>query len=630
MKKHNHFCVLKGDPVIPGANRTPEGMNFAVEVPEGKEASLVLYRKGHKAPYEEIPFTDRDRTGRVCSMLLKDFEGDKYEYNFRIDDKICQDSCAYGIKGREHFGEPFDAEDQHKVRCSFLSTEEYDWQDDQFPDIPYADAVIYKVHVRGYTRQARIPVKKRGTFSGLIEMIPYWKELGVNIIELMPAYEFPEVPFSRSQKGMIMEKRKENLVNYWGYISGFYFSPKSSYCAGNSPENEFRDLVRALHREGMECIMEMYFPKDTSPWQVLRAVWFWKMFYHVDGFHFVGDGVPTELLKRDPILYRTKKMFSHVPEGAESSDMLAEYNPAFLQDMRRYLKSDEGMIPAVEYHIRHNSSGSGTVHYMAGQDGFTLYDTVSYNYRHNEANGESNHDGSEFNYSWNCGIEGPTRKQAVRKMREQQLRNAFLLLLFSQGIPLIYGGDEFGNSQEGNNNAWCQDNPVGWTNWKAVRKNKKLQDFVKEAIAFRRIHPILHMPAEMKGVDYLAKGFPDISFHGERAWYLGRENTSRLLGVMYCGAYAEKEDGTQDDFIYIGYNFHWENRTIALPNLPDGMVWKKMADTSETEGDHWFKEGAESFRKSVKINPRTIIVLVARQEETEHASMVALQKNNEA
>ena len=399
-----------------------------------------------------------------------------------------------------------------------------------------------------------------------------------------------------------------------------------------------------------------YVPFTEKEWNVLWKCISPKVLLHgrysgLSGsgkcFHFVGDGVPTELLKGDPILCRTKKMFSHVPEGAESSDMLAEYNPAFLQDMRRYLKSDEGMIPAVEYHIRHNSSGSGTVHYMAGQDGFTLYDTVSYNYRHNEANGESNHDGSEFNYSWNCGIEGPTRKQAVRKMREQQLRNAFLLLLFSQGIPLIYGGDEFGNSQEGNNNAWCQDNPVGWINWKDVRKNKKLQDFVKEAIAFRRIHPVLHMPAEMKGVDYMAKGFPDISFHGERAWYLGRENTSRLLGVMYCGAYAG--DQTADENIYIGYNFYWEKRSLALPDLPDTMQWKKVLDTWDLTGDGFYeKENAREYTKSVEIQPRSIVVLLGERlpvpskrkkkirdtknagQEVKHASVASLQNNHKA
>ena len=204
------------------------------------------------------------------------------------------------------------------------------------------------------------------------------------------------------------------------------------------------------------------------------------------------------------------------------------------------------------------------------------------------------------------------------------------MLLLSQGTPMIYGGDEFGNSQNGNNNAWCQDNSVGWTDWKCMKKQEKLFSFVKKAIAFRKDHPILHMPNELRSVDYMAKGFPDVSFHGERAWFLNMENTSRLIGIMYCGAYAQKPDGTDDDFLYIGYNFHWEKRNIALPNLPDGMTWKKIADTSDQEEKNWFQEGKETYKKTIDINPRTIVVLVARQGEIEHASVAALQDDNKA
>ena len=373
-------------------------------------------------------------------------------------------------------------------------------------------------------------------------------------------------------------------------------------------------MVKAMHQAGIQCIMEFYFPKEVNPLLALKAACFWKCYYHVDGFHFVGDGVPGELIAGDHLLYGTKKMFQNLPACAEDDKMMAEYQPGFLQDMRRYLKSDEGMIPGAEYHIRHVNPSGGTINYMACQDGFTLSDMVSYNYRHNEENGENNTDGSEYNYSWNCGVEGPSRKIAIRKMREQQIRNAFLMLLISQGTPMIYGGDEFCNSQNGNNNAYCQDNPVGWTDWKACKKNGKILRFVQEAIAFRKAHPILHLEEEPKGVDYLVKGFPDISFHGERAWYLNEENTCRLLGVMYCGAYAKKTDGTPDDFLYVACNFHWENRTIALPNLPEGMVWKKTADTSDPE-ENSFREREEDYQKNIEINPRTVVILVGRKKE---------------
>lgn len=613
MEKRDRIVIRNGNPVMFGANRNNEGMNFAVEVLPGSEASLVLYQKGSAVPSREIPFTER--TGKICTLLVSGLNTKKYEYNFRIDGKIIQDPFAYGICGREQFGVPGNGEKGDQIRCTFLTEKEYDWEEDQFPDIPYRDLILYKVHVRGYTKQQKIAQKRRGTFSGLKDMIPYWKELGINAVVLMPAYEFMELPDPDGESGhMITENRNCERVNYWGYVKGFYFAPKRSYCATREPENEFRDLVKALHKAGMECMMELYFPGGTSPLTALRAAWFWRNYYHVDGFHFMGDGVPVELLAGDSILYGAKKLFQNLSVSAED-EMSAECTEAFQKDMRRYLKSDEGMLPATEYHIRHIRNAGGTVHYMASQDGFTLYDAVSYNYRHNEANGENNQDGSEYNYSWNCGIEGPTRKFAIKKMREQQIKNAFLMLLLSQGTPVIYGGDEFCNSQNGNNNAWCQDNPVGWTDWKALRKNKKIFEFVKEAIAFRKAHPVLHMEKEPKGSDYLAKGFPDISFHGERAWYLNQENTSRLLGVMYCGSYAKKEDGSEDDFIYVGYNFHWENRTIALPNLPEGMIWKKTADTSDTEEGDFFREREESYKKNIEINPRTIVVLTGKKEE---------------
>ena len=613
MEKRDRIVIRNGNPVMLGANRNNEGMNFAVEVLPGSEASLVLYQKGSAVPSREIPFTER--TGKICTLLVSGLNTKKYEYNFRIDGKIIQDPFAYGICGREQFGVPGNGEKGDQIRCTFLTEKEYDWEEDQFPDIPYRDLILYKVHVRGYTKQQKIAQKRRGTFSGLKDMIPYWKELGINAVVLMPAYEFMELPDPDGESGhMITENRNCERVNYWGYVKGFYFAPKRSYCATREPENEFRDLVKALHKARMECMMELYFPGGTSPLTALRAAWFWRNYYHVDGFHFMGDGVPVELLAGDSILYGAKKLFQNLSVSAED-EMSAECTEAFQKDMRRYLKSDEGMLPATEYHIRHIRNAGGTVHYMASQDGFTLYDAVSYNYRHNEANGENNQDGSEYNYSWNCGIEGPTRKFAIKKMREQQIKNAFLMLLLSQGTPVIYGGDEFCNSQNGNNNAWCQDNPVGWTDWKALRKNKKIFEFVKEAIAFRKAHPVLHMEKEPKGSDYLAKGFPDISFHGERAWYLNQENTSRLLGVMYCGSYAKKEDGSEDDFIYVGYNFHWENRTIALPNLPEGMIWKKTADTSDTEEGDFFREREESYKKNIEINPRTIVVLTGKKEE---------------
>lgn len=619
MATQNITPIEPGYPLVLGANRIADCCNFALEIPDNAQASLLLYYKRSRQPFMEIPFEKELRAGCVRTLCLKGLKTRDYEYNFRINGKVVQDPYAYSIRGREQFGEPLDREDAHKIRCGFLSEKPYDWEGDINPEIPYEEMILYKLHVRGYTKQAKLSQGKRGTFRGLAEMIPYLKELGVNSVELMPAYEFMEVPAIEENTGMV-SRRQEEKLNYWGYLPGFYFAPKSSYCATKEPEREFRDLVKALHKADMECIMEFYFPKETNPFVVLRALQFWKRYYHVDGFHLLGEGVPVNLLLKDGVLSQTKLMLNNVPvwdipkERLASGRYLAEYHSGFLQDMRRFLKSDEGMVQGAAFRVKENFNTHGVIHYMACQDGFTLADMVTYNYKHNEENGEENRDGSSYNFSWNCGVEGPSRKAVIRQSRERQMRNAFLMLLLCQGVPMIYGGDEIANSQNGNNNAYCQDNPVGWIDWKGLKRNEKLLQFVKDAIAFRKAHPVLHQGKELKGVDYLTKGFPDISFHQERAWYCSYENTSRLLGVMYCGDYAQKPDKTPDDHIYVAYNFHWEARKIALPNLPEGAAWKKVIDTSDTSAKGYFHESEETYKKNIEISPRTIVVLLGRQE----------------
>lgn len=608
-----------GYPQILGANKISEGYNFAVQVPEGVDASLVLYKKKAELPEMELPFSTEQKAGEICSMMLAKFPAEQYEYNFKIDGEVVQDPCAYKIIGKGAFGEAAE-EKEHKIRCGFLTEAPFDWENDKPLRIPYSDMILYKIHVRGYTKQAKLSTKQRGTFKGLKEMIPYWKELGINAIELMPAYEFEEAAVQKKNTELVQKKEGNGKINYWGYLPGFYFAPKRAYCATDKPEQELRELVKALHKNGIECIMEMYFPKDISSEIVLRVLQFWKMFYHIDGFHLVGDGISKELILKDGILSGTKIMadwFSDEEvswQSAQKEKNLAEYNVSFLESMRRFLKSDEDMLGAAAGLIKRNCDRKTFVNFMAYQDGFTMNDMVTYNYKHNEANGEENHDGSSYNFTWNCGVEGPTRKQGIRAARERQLRNAFLMLLLSQGVPMIYGGDEIGNSQEGNNNAYCQDNAIGWIDWRGLKKNESLFQFVKEVIAFRKEHPILHMETALKGIDYKTKGLPDVSVHGERAWYCSYENTSRLLGIMYCGAYAEKADGNADDVIYIGYNFHWENREIALPNLPEKMKWKKVADTSDYDGKAFFKESEETFEKKIEIAPRTIVVLIGKLE----------------
>ena len=612
--------IKKGFILQNGINLLEGGYNFTMEAPEKAEVSLLLYRKNARKPMKEIPLTEEYRQGRIRSVRVEGLEADSFEYNYRINGKVCPDPRARVFCGREKFGTPWN-KDEHAFRCGLLPADDFDWEDETPPRIPYEDMILYKLQVRGYTKQMNtVTASKRGTFAGLVEMIPYWKGLGVNAIELMPCYEFQEVSKDTLPEGMVSLRNKENKVNCWGYISGYYFAPKRSFCAGTSPENEFRELIKALHREGMECIMEFYFPQGTNAVYALSAMQFWKLFYHVDGFHIQGDGFPIRMALEDGLLSETKMMaqdfdfqgfYGNEPPQVKSSAIV---NRGFLEDMRRFLKSDEEMVGKAIYHMRHNSRNYGIVNYITSQDGFTLQDLVSYNYRHNEENGENNQDGSSYNYSWNCGVEGPTRKAQILKIRERQKKNAMLLLLLSQGTPMIYGGDEFGNSQKGNNNAWCQDNPTGWTDWKSEKKNEAFENFVRQAIAFRKEHPILHMKEELRGSDYLAKGTPDISLHGERAYYVSYDNTSRMFGIMYNESYActENKEGDSREYLYIACNFHWENRQLALPNLPSGVCWRKVADTMEPET--FLSEPVPVQEKNVFCGPRSVLILLGREE----------------
>ena len=290
---------------------------------------------------------------------------------------------------------------------------------------------------------------------------------------------------------------------------------------------------------------------------ILDCLRYWVIEYRVDGFRFdlasiLGrneDGTPLHqppLLRSlafDSILGNVKLIAEAWDAGGlyqvgsfPSWKRWAEWNGRYRDDMRRFLKGDDFLSQAAARRITGSPDlydpvfrgRNASVNFLTCHDGFTLYDLYSYNEKHNEANGWGNTDGADDNNSWNCGVEGPTRKVSVRQMRERQIKNAFLMMLLSQGVPMIYHGDEFGNSQSGNNNAYCQDNATGWTDWKGLSRNQGLRKFVKDAIAFRKAHPVLHMPVELKGVDYLTKGFPDVSLHGERAWYLSYENTCLL------------------------------------------------------------------------------------------------------
>lgn len=596
-----------------GLSKVNGGIHFNVAA-AGEQCRVLLFKNGEEAFALEFP--EKDRKGDVWSMTVlgKNFTG--LEYCFEIDGKMFSDPYGRRFAGLRAWGALDGARRVYRCPVEF---EEFDWGEDRLPGIPYEDCIIYRLHSRGFTKHPSSKVENRGTFSGIQEKIPYFKELGITTVELMPVNEFFEVTVPETVPGdPRFQDKPDGKINYWGYGPGYYFAPKAAYGSGkSSPDVEFKTLVKTMHAQGIEIITELYFTGKESPSFVLDAVRFWAAEFHMDGIHLVGD-VPFEMIGRDPFLSRLK-LFAPSWEGQETGKrkVLGEYNDDFLTDMRQVLKGDEDRMNALALRIRRNPPQWGAVNYMAGTNGFTMMDMVSYDTKHNEANGEDNRDGNSWNYSWNCGTEGPTKRKKIIELRKKQLRNAFLLLLLSQGTPLLMAGDEFGNSQSGNNNAYCQDNEVSWLNWNLIKTNQDLFEFVKAVIAFRKAHPVFHKKEEPRLMDYLACGLPDMSYHGVKAWCPEFENFRRQLGVFYCGVYEKKADGSKDDNFYAAYNMHWEPHEFDLPNLPKGERWHVVFQTDKAEINGMYKKGEEPAAegKSFAVPPRSIVVFTGLKDD---------------
>lgn len=585
-------------------------MNICVEVREAKTCSLLLYHPGEQEPCHRLEFEEKDRTGSLYYAAIEGFPIEAYEYTILAGEEETVDPYAFRVCGREEFAGPV------KYVRGRYAEDAYDWEGDVPPGIPYEDGILYTGHVRGLTMDSSAKVKHKGTFAGIRERIPYLKELGINMLELMPAYEFDErIPREVSSMAYFMNSEAledHYKLNYWGYGAGSYFAPKWSYAASDCPEGEFKDMVKALHRAGIELILEFYFPEGTCPGRILDCLKYWVLQYHVDGFHLSGGGIPIEWIAREPLLSDVKLMGSDIrikeiyKEKLPAMRTLAEYHDGSLIDMRRFLRGDENQAGAFANRAKHNPEGCGVINYIASHNGFTLFDMVCYEQKHNEENGEDNRDGSDWNCSCNYGEEGKTRKKRINDLRRRQIKNALLMVFLSQGTPCISAGDECCNSQGGNNNAWCLDSPVSWVNYNGGKNGAEILEFVKQLIAFRKAHPVFHQRKELRGTDYRALGYPDISYHGENAWYPRLEGSSRQLGIMYGGDYAD------DGYFYVAYNMHPEEKEFALPRLPKGMNWYKSIDTSATEGSCIVREDQESLlneQKIMKLPARTIAVL---------------------
>ena len=617
--------IKNGQPYPLGASVREDGINFSMVNSSNKECGIVFYRKGIEQK-ERILFDQKHRIGNICCAFVEGITASNCEYNFFIGDHIFIDPYAKRIVGNEKWRS---GEFEHLLLRGGFDNCVFDWQDTAPLHLPYQQSIMYCLNVRSFTRHSSSKVTKKGTFEGLTEKIPYLKELGVNSIELMPAYEFEECEWDETdiatrqqiayQVAHIDEKlqldqepKRAKRLNCWGYKEAFYFAPKASYSASGNPCEEFRSMVRKLHKNGIEVIMQFYFPEHIKQGYILEIIKHWVLEYQIDGVHLKGSRLPLTLIATEPLFADIKiiceNFYLHeiYPNGVNPSvRTLGYYRDEFMCDMRRYLKGDQDMLKSFQYHMRNTNPKCGVINYIANYYGFTLNDLVSYERKHNELNGEGN-----------------TRKKAVRQLRHKQMKNALGFLFTAQGTPLLYAGDEFGNSQYGNNNCYCQDNETGWVNWNGLSTNADVFAFAKELISFRKNHNILHLGEPLTMLDRFGQGYPDLSYHGEEAWKAQLESYNRHIGIMYCG---KNESADEGDYVYIAYNMHWNAHRFALPSIANHK-WVSVICTEE----NLVISDVERNTEYIDVAPRSISILIGRmlsEEERKQKNSLMIKDN---
>ena len=667
-----------------GATITDGGVNFSVNSSTATECWLVLYHTGDSEPFVKIPLDREFRVGNNFSVLVCDLNIEDIEYGYCFDgpyepqkgivfdrNRVLLDPYAKMVSGSEVWGEHKYSRDNFPLRGKVLMTD-FEWEKDRPLETPIEELVIYEMHVRGFTKHASSGVKYPGTYAGIVEKIPYMKELGINCIELLPVFEFDEMEY-RDLPGDASKR-----MNFWGYSTIDFFAPKAGYAAlgsQNMAADEFKNMVKKLHQNGIEVILDVVFNHtgenfatisykgiDNPTYYVLDAegndcnftacgntvncnnpvtrnhildcLRYWVADYHIDGFRFDeapilsrdSEGKPMknppllETLALDPILSHTKL----IAEAWDAAGLYqvgtfpapgrwAEWNGKFRDCVRHFWKGEAYDGNELLYRLSGSPdiyperTARSNINFVTCHDGLTLNDNFTYNEKHNEANGENNRDGIGYNISWNCGVEGETDDAQVNALRSRSIKNTFTLLMLSRGTPMFVAGDEFRNTQFGNNNAYCQDNEISYLDWDRLNQYSDNYEYFKRMIAFRKSHPILRKPTfEEKNNAY---GYPEISFHGTRPWDFDRQAPALTIGVLYAEM-KENFDVPEDTFIYAAINSYWENQIMQLPQLPKGFIYRIYSSTDEKMTAGEAIETAE-----ISAEARSITVLTAVREK---------------
>lgn len=589
------------------------------------------------------------------------------------EENVLLDPYSRAVTGQRKWGEKPEGGKDFEYRARVVKSN-FDWGNIKQLEQPFEDLVIYETHVRGYTKDKSSGVSAPGTFAGLKDKIPYLKDLGINAVELMPIFEFDEMESARVVDGVqLYNYWGYNTVSFFAPNTSYAFNEEHNHegdelkslikalkengievildvvfnhtAEGNEmgpcfsfkgiDNNVYYMLTPDAHYynfSGCGNVMNCNHPVVRS--FIIDCLRHWAIEYRVDGFRFdlasiLGrdqNGAPManppilESLAFDPVLGKMKLIAEAWDAGGlyqvgsfPSWNRWAEWNGRYRDDMRSFLKGDDGMAGNAitritgsrDLYSPESRGHKASVNFMTCHDGFTLYDLYSYNEKHNEKNGWNNTDGDNNGHSWNCGAEGETDDPNVNGLRRRLIKNAFAALLCSRGPAMFFAGDEFCNTQFGNNNAYCQDNIISWLDWSRLEEFKEIHDFVRHMIQFRKEHPILRKMTKPSSCQ-----FPEISVHNGTPFNASTDYKTKLIGIMYAGI---NEEDTEDDIVFYCMNAYWEPLVMQLPVLPNGKHWHVDTNTNAEyfDGEDFTAKTELLGVNTIRVPARTTIILVA-------------------
>ena len=589
------------------------------------------------------------------------------------EENVLLDPYSRAVTGQRKWGEKPEGGKDFEYRARVVKSS-FDWGNIKQLEQPFEDLVIYEIHVRGYTKDKSSGVSAPGTFAGLKDKIPYLKDLGINAVELMPIFEFDEMESARVVDGVqLYNYWGYNTVSFFAPNTSYAFNEEHNHegdelkslikalkengievildvvfnhtAEGNEmgpcfsfkgiDNNVYYMLTPDAHYynfSGCGNVMNCNHPVVRN--FIIDCLRHWAIEYRVDGFRFdlasiLGrdqNGAPManppilESLAFDPVLGKMKLIAEAWDAGGlyqvgsfPSWNRWAEWNGRYRDDMRSFLKGDDGMAGNAitritgsrDLYSPESRGHKASVNFLTCHDGFTLYDLYSYNEKHNEKNGWNNTDGDNNGHSWNCGAEGETDDPNVNGLRRRLIKNAFAALLCSRGSAMFFAGDEFCNTQFGNNNAYCQDNIISWLDWSRLEEFKEIHDFVRHMIQFRKEHPILRKMTKPSSCQ-----FPEISVHNGTPFNASTDYKTKLIGIMYAG---RNEEDTEDDIVFYCMNAYWEPLVMQLPVLPNGKHWHVDTNTNAEyfDGEDFTEKTELLGVNTIRVPARTTIILVA-------------------